>query len=414
MEKGKMEIGKGRLRWFVTMLFVATSPFSLLHSPLRAQQLTESELPPAISSRSLPLRFEHLNVNHGLTQNSVYSIMQDRHGFMWFGTQSGLNRFDGYNVKTYESMPFDSTSAPGSSWMLDLEDDSLGYIWIAATGDGVARFDPSNGEFEYMRHDPNDPTSIAADVTISVLVDAGGSVWVTSIGGLCRYEGETKFTCFGHNPDDEASISSDTVFAVWEDFNGRIWAQGTQGLDRMDEQRTGRFENVSRDFIGGLEREEEPGIFWGGTQSGALARFDTETGVMETYPALHAPISSLVQDPGSSNVIWVGSMGDGFGRFDLRSKTFLKYEPDAADTTPLTDKNIFEIKTDRSGAVWIGTMNSGVVRFNPTSVGLAHLTYDPRDVNSLIAPSVWGVVQERNGVIWVTTGGQRFQVTRVD
>ncbi|MFV1981046.1 MAG: two-component regulator propeller domain-containing protein, partial [Rhodothermia bacterium] len=136
--KRKSDKGKGCLRRFVTIICACPFTLSLLHFPFPtvafAQQPTSpdifsSEIPDASTGRAVSPRFEKLGIEQGLSQSSILDMLQDRNGFMWFGTQDGLNRFDGYEVKIYDNVPFDTTSLL-DGWSSALAEDAGGRLWV--------------------------------------------------------------------------------------------------------------------------------------------------------------------------------------------------------------------------------------------------------------------------------------------
>ncbi len=143
----------------------------------QAQQLRSDEVPAAISSRLVSPRFETLGLKDGLSQGSIYQILQDRHGFIWLGTQDGLNRYDGQSFKVYRSQPFDTTTI-NEGWEWDIEEDKDGFIWVATWGGGLNRFNPVTEKFTRYTHDDEDSTSIPSDRVRSLLATDDGTLWI--------------------------------------------------------------------------------------------------------------------------------------------------------------------------------------------------------------------------------------------
>ncbi|HFE64482.1 MAG TPA: histidine kinase, partial [Caldithrix sp.] len=122
-----------------------------------------------ISSLTLPSRvlaikptiyFYHLNIADGLSQSSVTAILQDRFGFMWFGTQNGLNRYDGYHFRIYKNIPFKS-GVLSDNWIQCLTEDKDGFIWVGTHSGGLFQFDQTTEKFIQYRHNPEDPHSLS-------------------------------------------------------------------------------------------------------------------------------------------------------------------------------------------------------------------------------------------------------------
>jgi ligand-binding sensor domain-containing protein len=125
--------------------------------------------------------FENLSLDQGLSQSTVFTIFQDSEGFMWFGTENGLNRYDGYGFKRYERNPH-SPDALHDDFIWAAADDSEGNLWFGTDGDGLARWDRAHDKFKAFRHDPADPTSISGNAVRALSRDAHGKLWVGTIG----------------------------------------------------------------------------------------------------------------------------------------------------------------------------------------------------------------------------------------
>src|SRR5687767_6440807 len=125
------------------------------HSP--APSLTSQESLPQICN--CVLRFEHISIEQGLSQSSVRVIFQDSRGFLWFGTEDGLNRYDGYTFKTFKPEPSNSNSL-SDGWITDIVEDQNGYLWIGTRLGGLNRYDPFNGQFIQYQHLDEQPHTL--------------------------------------------------------------------------------------------------------------------------------------------------------------------------------------------------------------------------------------------------------------
>jgi len=176
--------------------------------------------PPSLTN----LRFTHLSVADGLSNADVRAIVQDRQGFMWFGTWlGGLNRYDGYTFKVYKHDDQDNRSLGCDSiWALYV--DRTGVLWVG-TAEGVDRYDRGTDSFVHYRHRADDPTSLPHYQVRSFYEDESGTLWVSTYGGLSRfYRTSGKFFTFRSNPNDPTSIGNNDIWTSCLDTTtGLLW-----------------------------------------------------------------------------------------------------------------------------------------------------------------------------------------------
>ncbi|MCI0479076.1 histidine kinase, partial [Candidatus Uhrbacteria bacterium] len=171
------------------------------------------------------IRFRHITAEDGLAQSTVHAIVQDREGLMWFGTQEGLSRHDGYEFTTFSRDIGDSASR----WVRTMHEDRNGVLWVGTDG-GLHRFDRATSEFVSYENDPTNPASLSHNRVRVIYEDRDGSLWLgTEGGGLNRFDRESEtFTRFNHNPSNPTSLSNDYVRSVVQDTDGALWV-GTEG-----------------------------------------------------------------------------------------------------------------------------------------------------------------------------------------
>ncbi len=166
------------------------------------------------------VQVEHLTVEDGLTHSTVWDVLQDRRGFLWFATVNALQRYDGYELETYRHDPEDPDSISSSEVMTMVEDRD-GQLWLATRQGGLDRFDRTSDRFVHHRHDPADPHSLTGGTSWVMIEDRAGFLWIGGARGLNRFDRVTgEVTRFVHDPDRPASLSSEEVFALAEDGEG--------------------------------------------------------------------------------------------------------------------------------------------------------------------------------------------------
>ncbi len=236
-------------------------------------------LPVNFYAQNRPVKFEHLTVEQGLSKNIVICILQDRQGFMWFGTQDGLNKYDGYRFTVYKHNPLDSTSLSGSG-VGSIYEDRSGTLWIGTDG-GLNRFDREKEQFSRFVHDPNNPSSLSDNKVSSIYEDHKGTLWIgTWGGGLNKFDREKKqFSCFVNDPKNPFSLSDNRIRVIHEDSQDVLWIStwggGLNKFDRKKEQFT-HFLNdpknphsLSHNIVWPIY-EDSKGVLWIGTWGGGL------------------------------------------------------------------------------------------------------------------------------------------------
>ncbi|MDA3824067.1 MAG: hypothetical protein PF450_15840, partial [Bacteroidales bacterium] len=169
-----------------------------------------------ISAQNADLKFEHISTIDGLSQSTVLCILQDSKGFMWFGTQDGLNKYDGYSFTQYHYDLGDSSSILGN-FIFCLLEDAKGNLWIG-TDRGLNMFDRVNNTFVRYQHDANDPSSLGGTEVRDICEDSEGRLWVGSPGGdLARLDRDTKkFVHFRHDVAGPDRLSQN-ICSIYED-----------------------------------------------------------------------------------------------------------------------------------------------------------------------------------------------------
>jgi ligand-binding sensor domain-containing protein len=189
--------------------------------------------------------FENLSIEDGLSQSVVNVILQDHLGFMWFGTQDGLNRYDGNEITIFKHDP----NQPGSicdNFIQSIYEDDEGILWVGTFGGGLNRYDPKTEQFYCYLPDPNVSHSISHPTVSSIVQADDGTFWLgTNGGGLNHFDPNSEtFIAYQHDPEDPFSISDDVVLQVRLDPHGFLWV-GTMndGLNRFDPH-TGEFHKI--------------------------------------------------------------------------------------------------------------------------------------------------------------------------
>jgi len=366
------------------------------------------------------IKFEIITPEMGLSQATVHCILQDSKGFLWFGTEDGLNKFDGYNFTIYRHVESDSNSI-SDNFIWALYEDRDANIWIGTSTGGLNKYDAEKNVFIHYRHDPQVPNSLSQDDVRSINEDRLGNLWVgTNTGGLNKLN-KTKetFTRYKNNPADENSLSSNSIRDIVGDGKGNLWI-GTNGgglnkFNIRNEEFTRftinprTFNSINNNFIWALLVDKE-GTIWIGTNGSGLNKLNPETLTFEYYSEepdnpnslVNNNVTSLYQD--EKGMIWVGTEG-GLSVVSADWNGFINFKHDPLRTGSLSSNIIRYITEDRSGLIWIGTVGGGVNKYNRERKQFIHYQNDPADPNSLSSNLIRSVWEDSEGMLWVGTLG---------
>jgi diguanylate cyclase (GGDEF)-like protein len=366
--------------------------------------------------------FARLGSDQGLAQGTVNAIVQDGEGFMWFGTEDGLDRFDGYEIRHFTHRRGVAGSLP-NNWIAALARDSTGRLWVGMDGGGLVWRDVTAGQFRapavYASSTPLDPTTwIRAQY-----VDHSGRIWVATRGaGVFMLDlVHQKTRAFRRDLTNPDSLSDDSVYSFAEDPFGQIWIGTANGLDRLDPE-SGHIEQFGARLRAATAASGTPakvnalhadsrGILWVGLDSG-LVRFDVPAadfkflrhsdGDPDTLPA--GRVTTLLVD--SAQRLWVGTSA-GLALLDRRTDRCVVFRHNPSNGDSLPDSNIVSLYEDRSGLLWIGTKAGGIASWNPRSWSFGHHRFGEEGADNITSFAVDG-----RGTLWV--GSYNAGVASID
>jgi ligand-binding sensor domain-containing protein/signal transduction histidine kinase len=364
------------------------------------------------------IRFVQLGRSQGLSQQRVTNIAQDERGFLWFGTQYGLNRYDGYHFKIFKNDPADPTSLCGVE-VSALLIDRTGALWVGCDY-ALDRYDPFTETFVHYQLARASALSAMGSVR-HISQDRAGILWLSTGAGLYRIDPSNGSTVrFAHDGANPFSLSSDDVRSSGEDHAGTFWVATRNGIDAFDRTNARVTEHVplseSRDFS---FYEDRQGVFWVLYASGnglavldrkthRLVRYSYGRDDLSTHPL--TGVSSMLED--AKGNLWIGTFSDGLLRLDREHGTFVRYRNNSSDSDSLSENRITTLFADREGNVWVGFGATEPVFFPTRPPVFEVLPFDSSNTVNLGETLVNSIYEDRSGILWMGTTGALVRLDR--
>lgn len=377
---------------------------------------------PLIAENSHNFHFKKITVDDGLSESSVYCILQDKKGFMWFGTKDGLNKYDGSSFHIYRGIQ----NAPSNKQTLQnnfvrsmiQSNDSIMYI---GTDIGLYSMNMNTENFSFFNLSTADGDKITSAVNTLLINKENDQLWIgTMFQGVFVYDLHenilTQVEVHNHK------LSSNAVWTIYKDKSNVIWVGTRIGLLRYDkttEKLVPIKDMFSNRNISGLEilsiYEDDNGNLWLGTWDGGLRRYNKQSNEYKSflndknescYVTHIRSIFHYVDD-----FLFVGS-DDGLYLFNIKT-----YEAERLDTPflgyGLSDQNVYSIAKDKEGGVWIGTYFGGVNYLPPFPSNME--VYQPSlSLYSLSGKAISQFCEDKQGNLWIATedGGVNYLNTQ--
>lgn len=316
---------------------------------------------PRVDGQQTSVHFERIRQDQDLPSQYISDFFQDSKGFLWIGTNSGLARYDGYTLQTYQRSYGGSQSLLYNIW--SIYEDKNGIIWLGGS-EGISQYDRKTGKF---------------------------SLFPTQGGGL-------------------KSPSSGYIGSIREDDAGRLWVSCTQDSFNLFDPKTATFQRYLFDLnnfpwvsFSAIEKDnQQPNTFWIGGSKGSLIQFNTESKKFKVF-SLEKHISWLFLDVCQlrNGALWLGGH-QGIWYFDKKKQQILPLET-WPSLRALSDLKVTNILEDSRGTIWIGTTAAGLFELNPATGNLIQHLHDPDNPKSLISNDISILFEDRSGIVWVGT-----------
>lgn len=404
--------------------------------------------------RAQELKFRHLTIEDGLSQNTVWCTTQDHFGFLWIATKDGLNCFDGYSFKTYFNNSLDSASL-SSNWVwvvyedddrnlwigteagLDLfnrktenfthikgnskgesigsvrviQTDNAGNLWLGQVRNGLGMFDPRTGNYQSFKQiGINERASFLVNQINHFIRDSKGNFWLGTEAGLLQFNTKTKtFKGYQHSPSNPKSLPNNTIYSICENSNSKLWVGTSNGLTLFDPV-TELFENVNT-----LNSFASSGVFslhedqnkklWIGTRNGP-GIFDpsgqTLTGFTEENGFTMSDSWVISISETSEGQLVMGTNAGGINLFNQKAKKFKSYSHYPSNPTSLSSNEVWSICEDNRGRVWVGT-NNGLNLLDNETQSFEHFKHSSQNPLSISSNSVRAIYPYSDGQLLIGT-----------
>lgn len=347
------------------------------------------------------LRFEKLSIDQGLSNMLVLCLMQDRQGFIWAGTQGGLNRFDGYRFKSYLHDP-DRDDSLSDNYVNCLLEDRSGNLWVG-TRFGLSRFDRRTERFTTLLFEPEQPGSRPFNNVTALAEDAQGNLWVGTRAGLLLCDPATQTLRKKQLPAQRGqhlrvmTLAFDTDGSLWMGLDAGLWrVNPVSSQAEIFSLPNGKPMPLVRSLcLDGIS-------LWLGTSEGVM-RLDKASRKIEIYRSRLSPdaqnqIAAVLKD--RYGRIVVGNWR-GMEILDTTSRTFIPFLVQDTPAGWYSSSRPNAIMEDRNGVFWVGTFGDGLFKYDPSFKKIFHVQADPQKPYALSDNSIYGLWEDRSGNLWV-------------
>ncbi len=374
------------------------------------------------ASQKNQYQFNQINIENGLSNNSITCVFKDKIGFLWIGTTDGLNRYDGYSFLIFKNNLSDSNSI-SDNFISGIIQDTSGNLWIGTQGGGLNKYNPYTERFTTFYHDPENENSISSNFIFhhnALLIDENNTIWIGTNYGLCSYNlNNEKFTRYLLKSKNHDQDEFKDVRVIYEDNKYVLWIGTNSGLVRYNKN-TGETKvfmhdnkkqnSISNNIITSISKNEKTNELWIGTENG-LNIYNEEK---EMFTRLYSKpgneisisdnsITSIVKD--ETGNFWIGTKSGGLNRYDALQNKFIHWKHDPINSNSLSDNYVDYLYYDNNDLLWIGTVNNGINVLDTKKKLFTLIKSDPTNKNSLSYNTIRSIFEDKKGNIWIGTYG---------
>jgi len=417
------------------------------------------------SAQNNKYQFSHLDISDGLSHNQVNCIYKDSKGFMWFGTMSGLNRYDGYNFKIFRHDVNDKNSinddyianifeGPGNKLWIETRNgfsvydplteqfnnnlnalmaelklpnatitkitkDSKGNFWFIFSNAGVCRYDPASNRTYLYHHGANSQPSLYSNAVVDIAEDTRGNMWLVYNNAVIDMMNAKRDKITYHtNIISQACNNKNQLYSITIDRDNDIWfyshginmgiyyfRPAANTLRYIDEGTATA--KLNTDVINNIVQADD-GLIWIGTDHGGINVLDKKDFKVNYLLNRQDDTKSLRQNSvllykDNLGIIWAGTFKEGISYYHKNIIRFPLYRHFASDPNSLSFEDVDKFAEDRSGNLWIGTNGGGLIYFNRKTGKYTQYKYNPQNSNSLSNDIIVSLCIDHDQKLWIGT-----------
>jgi ligand-binding sensor domain-containing protein len=358
------------------------------------------------SKQDLYSKFDNYTTEDGLVSEDVKLILQDKQGYMWFGTSEGLSKFDGYEFTNYQNNPKD-TSSISNNFITAIEEDINGDLWIG-TKNGLNKLNRTHGTFQRFYAETGETSSLQSSYISELLSDSSGVLWIDTYEGyLHKFNLVDSTLKYYKHPSSEIDIYF--VHRLFKDGNN-IWIcyRNKTQIFNIKEEKFELFEDREIQLLNNDVRlefssfssaiKDELGNYYFGCVHYKTIIYEPQKQTLKTLP--FGSVYCMLK--GTNNQIWLGGYTLGLVQYDIKTNKFTQYRHNDDNPYSILDRRVWDILEDNSGNIWIATP-SGVSKLSPQKQFFQHIRHISNVKASIIENDVQDVIQTKDSNIWIAT-----------
>ncbi len=360
---------------------------------------------PSLNAQQNYIRFRYITNENGLSQNSGRNIVQDNYGFIWFGTESGLNKYDGNKMIVYKYNPTD-TNGITNNYINTIFNDSNDNIVIGTDGGGLNYFDTKKNKIIQFRYDSSNVNTLSDDVVLSICEDNENNLWIGTSNGLNRLNIKNGFvTRYFSNINDKSALTHNYIRTLCKDNQGVIWVGTPEGLCKYN----ATYNNFTQ-YDGFPKRINSIVVdinnnIWISSFVEGVVVLDSKTNKFIENKQIEETIKKLCNNqvynivPDESDNLWIATTDSGLIYYDKSKNKFFRYQHELYLPNSLPSNQLRYVYIDKAGVLWIGSFTNGICYYDTKQKPFNHYATD--DKRKYFFNSASAIMQDSKGYVWL-------------